>query len=47
MFSEKELETAVKLFKADYTEAGRFFLDYKAPKTRESSTQQNLQRDSA
>jgi len=47
MFLEKELELAVKLFKASYTEAGRFLLNYNAPKSKEPSAEQNLRRDSA
>jgi len=47
LFLETELQKAVKQFRANYTEAGRFLLDYNGQTNKEASSEQNLKRDSA
>ena len=47
LFPEAELQNAVRQFKANYTEAGRFLLDYDGHAIIENPSDQNLKRDSA
>ena len=47
LFQETELQKAVRQFQANYTEAGRFLLDYNEPSEKESAPDQDLRRDSA
>lgn len=47
LFQEAELQKAVRQFRANYTEAGRFLLDYSGQADKESASDQDLKRDSA
>lgn len=47
LFLETELQKAVSQFRANYTEAGRFLIDYSGLADKESQPDQDLKRDSA